>query len=66
MKLLLFLPIAFLAGADGFAIFAPYLALLLLVAYCVRRSQRHHAALVAIRADGTVRAIDAEAIMQSA
>lgn len=65
MKLLLFLPIAFLAGADGFAIFAPYLTLLLALTYCVRRSQRHRAALVAIGADGTIRAIDAEAILQS-
>ncbi len=59
MKSLIFLPIAFLAGADGFAIFAPYVALLLAAAHYIRRSQRHRAALVAITANSTSHAIDA-------
>jgi hypothetical protein len=37
MKVTLFLPLAFLAGAHGFAIFAPYLALFLAAATLLRR-----------------------------
>ncbi len=66
MKSLLFLSIAFLAGADGFAIFAPYLGLLLAFAYYIRCRQRRRRALVAVTAKGTTRAIDVEeAMLQS-
>jgi len=37
MKTLRFLPLAFLCGAHGFALFAPYLAAFLAVAHYARR-----------------------------
>jgi hypothetical protein len=41
MKMLRFLPLAFLCGAHGFALFAPYLAAFLALAHYVdKRSQR--------------------------
>jgi hypothetical protein len=46
MKVLRFLPLTFLSGAHGFALFAPYLALFLAAAHLLRRRQRE--ALVAL------------------
>jgi hypothetical protein len=37
MKVVRFLPLVFLVGIDGFAMFAPYMLLLLCVAYAARR-----------------------------
>jgi hypothetical protein len=37
MKWFRFLPIAFLAGAHGFALFAPYAVLVLAVAHVMKR-----------------------------
>lgn len=39
MKMVRFLPFAFLAGVHGFALFAPYMAALLVVAHLLRRRQ---------------------------
>ena len=46
MKLALFLALSYLAGVQGFAIFAPYLVVFLGVAYLmrVRRKKREMAA----------------------
>ena len=40
MKTALLLPLAFVAGADGFALFAPYLMLFLAAAHLLRRRRR--------------------------
>jgi hypothetical protein len=37
MRSLRFLPLAFLAGTHGFALFAPYAALILTVSHLLRR-----------------------------
>jgi hypothetical protein len=37
MRTVRFLPVVFLVGIDGFAMFAPYVCLLLSAAYVVRR-----------------------------
>jgi hypothetical protein len=38
MRLMWFLPFAFVAGVDGFALFAPYLILLLTVGHLLRKN----------------------------
>ncbi len=40
MKTLRFLPLTFLAGVHGFALFAPYLAVFLALAHWARRPKR--------------------------
>jgi nitrate/nitrite transporter NarK len=40
MKSLWFMPLAFLAGVDGFILFALYLAIFLTAAYLIRARQR--------------------------
>jgi hypothetical protein len=37
MRVLRFLPLVFLVGIDGFAMFAPYVLLVLIMAYGLRR-----------------------------
>jgi len=39
MRSLRFVPFAFVAGMEGFATFAPYLAVVLLMAHVIRRVQ---------------------------
>jgi hypothetical protein len=43
MRSLWFLPLAFLAGAHGFALFAPYVAAILLAGHLLRRRIVHPA-----------------------
>ena len=38
MRTVRFLPLVFLVGIDGFAMFAPYVCLLLSAAYVIRRT----------------------------
>jgi hypothetical protein len=46
MKTVLLVPLAFVAGVHGFAIFAPYLALFLAAAHVLHaRRRRRHVAL---------------------
>jgi hypothetical protein len=40
VKTALLIPLAFVAGADGFALFAPYLVLFLFTAHLLRRRRR--------------------------
>ena len=40
MKSVRFLPLAFIAGVHGFALFAPYAAVMLVAAALLRRHQR--------------------------
>jgi hypothetical protein len=47
MKHIRWIPLAFLAGVDGFAIFAPYAALMMALAFVLERRQRR-AALVPV------------------
>lgn len=43
MRRLRFLPLTFVAGAEGFAIFAPYLFVFIATVHVVRRRQRARA-----------------------
>ena len=45
MKCIRFLPLVFLTGVEGFAMFAPYVVLLLLVGYLVSLAHGHSAPL---------------------
>jgi hypothetical protein len=57
MKSLRFLPLTFLAGVHGFALFAPYAALATAALLLVNRRRRHRAlALVPLSARIPVRA----------
>ena len=49
-KLLAFLPLVFLIGSEGFAMFAPYVMLLLSVAHLARRLKQTAPAAVSIPA----------------
>ncbi|HWE92597.1 MAG TPA: hypothetical protein VG269_01370 [Tepidisphaeraceae bacterium] len=40
MQVLLLFPLAFLAGMDGFAIFAPYLVLIVLLGHLLQKRRR--------------------------
>jgi hypothetical protein len=60
MKLLRFLPITFFAGTHGFALFAPYLALMLAATHFIRRRQRRRAALIPPQPVQSSLAIDPE------
>jgi hypothetical protein len=42
MKHLRWLPLAFLAGTHGFAIFAPYATLMLALAHVIEKRRRNH------------------------
>jgi hypothetical protein len=44
MQVLLLFPLAFLAGMDGFAIFAPYLVLIVLLGHLLQKRRRAAAA----------------------
>jgi hypothetical protein len=39
MRVVRFLPLVFLVGIDGFAMFAPYVVLMLSAAYVIRRAR---------------------------
>jgi hypothetical protein len=47
MQVLLLFPLAFLAGMDGFAIFAPYLVLIVLLGHLLQKRRRAAAARAA-------------------
>jgi hypothetical protein len=47
-KLLAFLPLVFLIGTEGFAMFAPYVMLLLSVAHIARRLKQTTPAAISI------------------
>ncbi len=49
MKALWFTPLTFAAGAEGFALFAPYLLALLTVLHLSRAARRHRPRLAAFR-----------------
>jgi hypothetical protein len=49
MKALLFLPLAFAAGAEGFALFAPYLIAVLSVLYFARTARQARRSLPSFR-----------------
>lgn len=48
MRALRYLPLAFLAGADGMALFLPYLLLVIAVVYLIRQSQARRLARASI------------------
>ncbi|MEA2734011.1 MAG: hypothetical protein QOE14_462 [Humisphaera sp.] len=50
-KPMAFLPLVFLTGTEGFAMFAPYVMLLLAIAYMVRRIRSPQDQPIAIPAD---------------
>jgi hypothetical protein len=47
MRLFGLIPLAFVAGADGFALFAPYMSVVLLAAHFLRRPGSRPAAIAA-------------------
>ena len=49
MRTLRFVPLAFVAGVDGFAFFAPYMAAVLLVRHVVNNRRRARRAAIAHR-----------------
>jgi hypothetical protein len=49
MKHLRWLPLTFLADVHGFAIFAPYAAMMMALAIVVHRKQREAARLIPVR-----------------
>ncbi len=46
MKAILFLPLAFLVGIDGFAMFAPYALMVMTIAYVASRPRPQAAPVV--------------------
>ena len=51
MRAIRFLPLVFLVGVDGFAMFAPYLVLVLSLAYVARRLRPDEGEPIAIPVD---------------
>ena len=49
MRMFRYLPLAYIAGVHGFALFAPYLALFLTLGHVLHRIAEHRAAAAAIR-----------------
>ena len=49
MKTLWFVPLTYVAGVDGFALFAPYLFLFVTAVYVLRRRPRREAAVAVAR-----------------
>jgi hypothetical protein len=52
MRLLIFFPLAYLAGVQGFALFAPYAAFFMILAYFLRG--RRKAALVRVKSGSAI------------
>ena len=59
MKALWFLPFTFAAGAEGFALFAPYLILVLSTLYFARMARRARRTISALRLPTPSHVLDA-------